>query len=384
MDILRRLNDEARRTTTAEECVLAHGERRIELACSAAGLVDRLASALDPFLPRVTREADADVRVEALATDVGDEVRAELGAGTELVIDASLYPTNTRGRRIDLADGRHAVLIDKTATVCLVSPRERLVRVYQPDEGLLRLDSDRLIKGLATSLAEADEELVVHASAVVTPSGQAVLFPGDSRNGKTTILLHTLARFDVAMLSCDTSFLRWDGDQLWATGWPSNFSLSTGTLHDFDFLHALMTPQQRELTYTQAWGIYPKEVLDTREVIARAGASVVTRAPVSSVVFLNFAPEEPTGIRPLSDPKKVRSWIEQVCLGSRDPLYPNWHGYQQVSEEQVERSVERFSQLIADRLPVHQLDWAPGPDQLLRHVEQLDAASSNRTAGAGR
>ncbi|MET8679642.1 hypothetical protein ABZW18_19225 [Streptomyces sp. NPDC004647] len=382
METLRSLRDLMARTETAAQAVFAHGPRRLAVASTSPDLVHGLTKGLDPFLPRAEPTEETDVRVIALAADPGDGVRSALAAGTETVVDASLYPTNTPGRRTELGQGAHAVLVDRTRTVCLVLPREGTVCLLQPDEELLTLDTQRLVKGLATILAEAGDELVVHASAVVTPDGDALLFPGDSRNGKTTVLLHTLAHFEVAMLSCDTTFLRVDDEAMHARGWPSNFSLSTGTMHDFGFLRGLMTPRQRDLTYRQAWDIYPKEVLDTRDVLKAAGASVVPEAPVRAVVFLNFDPDATTRIRPVTELKEIRAWIEQVCLGSRDPLYPNWHGYREVPEEQLDRTVDRVARRITDRLPVYQMDWAPGPDQLLRHVDLLDAVSHHRTRGA--
>lgn len=359
-----------------EARTLRYGDCVVRVASPADGFARRLSEQLVPYFDEAPDDG-TPVSVQVFAVPRTVELPAARALGTKVVIDASLYPTNTVGWRLD-EDGQHAVTVEKTGTVCLFLPDDGVAYVFNGDLDGLRLDTERLVKGLVTVAAERAGEVVLHASGVVTEQGTAVLMPGDSRNGKTTVLLHALTHFSVDMLSCDTSFLRRDGEELRARGWPSNFSVSTGTLHDFAGLHALMTPRQRRLSYRDAWAIYPKEVLSTPDVLEQLGTRVVPRARIGAVVFLNFDCAATTGITPVDDPAVVRAWLRQVCLGSRDPLYPNWHGFWTASEDEIERQIEELSDWITEALPVHQLDWAPGPDQLLRHVDLLDDVSTLR------
>lgn len=363
---------------TPSKTSFSHGATRIDVATNSESLISDMASLFEPFLVMAAVGNASDVTVVALLGELKGSYEGLFDCGIEIVVDASLYPTRTNARRVELNDETHAVRIDATGTVCLVSRTGGTVHLVQPDKDLLRLDTERLIKGLATTLAECRGELVLHSSGVVTPKGHAILFPGDSRNGKTTLLLHALQHFDVSMLSCDTTFLSMTEAGLRARGWPSNFSLSTGTLHDFDFLQPLMTFEQRQMTYSEAWSIYPKEVLNTHDVLRVAGADITSAAGVAEFVFLQFAPQTNAGLWAMTDLAEVQRWLEQVCLGSRDPLYPNWHGFRTVDSAAIAKNIARFAHCIASEHRVSRLDWWPGPDQLLRHVDLLDAQSKGR------
>jgi hypothetical protein len=341
-------------------------------------IVERVAARLAPFVTRGPSRPGA-TEVHAVAGRHDALLARTLAEGREVVVDASLYDSNSLGRRLDLEDG-HLVAIERTGTLCAFLPGAGVVVVLQPDARVLESELSRTVKAVITAGCERRGCVVVHASGVVTPAG-TTLFTGDSRNGKTTILLEALSAFDTSMLSCDTCVLRAGPGGVTARGWPSNFSVSIGTIHDYPVLHALADAEHRELTYTQAWAIHPKHVLDTHDVIRAASVEITPQASVSALVALRFAPDERTGLEPIDDADAIRAALAEVCLGSRDPLYPNWHGFVDVTPETIDANLSAVADgLLAAGVEAHSMTWAPGPITLLRRVGVLEPACRSKPA----
>lgn len=335
--------------------------------------VRRAVTDLEPFLAR--RDGEEGVTIEAVQVETPERLRAALvEAGREVVIDASLYvDLQSLGRRVDCPSG-YAIHIDKTRSTCVFQPGRRRIQVLNGDEAALARDTVRILKSLVSLHAEARGAIMVHSSGVVLRDGRTVLFPGDSRNGKTTVLLEALTRFDGDMLSCDTCMLRVAAGRLAARGWPSNFSVSIGTMYDYDVLTPMLPEDRRGLDYGEAWAIFDKHVLDAKQVVRALDVAIVPEREVAAVVCLSFAPEAPIGLRPLTDRKRLWSWLQKVYLGSRDPLYPNWHRYWEVDEQAIDRSIEGIVDHLCDspHVALYELNWAPSLDRLLRNVPLLD------------
>jgi hypothetical protein len=326
--------------------------------------------------------------VIALRRGAGAAAIARLeGEGSVVTVDASLYKeTSSRGFRFKGRRG-YAIFVEKTRSVCLFRPDAGAIHVLNEDEDALARDTVRLVKSLVSLDAERRGHIILHASGAVLGGRQGVLFLGDSRNGKTTILLEVLDRFDAAMLSCDTSVLRLEEGRLVARGWPSNFSASIGTVFDYEGLSPLVPKDKRGLSYREAWDIFDKHVLDTMDVITCLGCSVVPEHPVHVLVCLRFDPSARTAIAPIGDCAAIQEWLTRVYLGSRDPLYPNWHGFWSVDDRGIDESIATFAERIANSgIRVYQMDWAPGPEALLRRVDELDRHSRKTAAmrGVGR
>jgi hypothetical protein len=213
---------------------------------------------------------------------------------------------------------------------------------------------------------------MLHASGVVT-SGGCVLFAGDSRNGKTTTLLESMAGFEVAMLSCDTTIVAGVDSALRARGWPSSFSVSIGTMHDYADLHPHLEPEMRELGYAEAWGIHPKHVLDTHAVSTAASWELCPEAELRAIVALELSTEgKGVGISPLSD-KGLNEFLGGVMLGSADPLYPDWHRFwEHASGIRCRPLVDLGEWVRRGRLEAYSMRWAPHPQALLRRIPVLD------------
>lgn len=335
--------------------------------------VRRAVTDLDPFL--APRDGEESVTIEAVQVETPEHLRAALlEAGRDVVIDASLYlDLQSHGRRVDCPSG-YAIHIDKTGSTCLFMPDRRRIQVLNGDEAALARDTVRILKSLASLHAESRGAVMVHSSGVVLRDGRTVLFPGDSRNGKTTVLLEALTRFDGDMLSCDTCMLQAVSGRLVARGWPSNFSVSIGTMYDYDVLTPMLPEDKRGLDYGEAWAIFDKHVLDARDVVRALDVAIVPEHEVAAVVCLSFAPEAPIGLRPLTDRERLRAWLQKVYLGSRDPLYPNWHGYWEVDEQAIDRSIDGIVDHLCNspHVALYELNWAPSLDRLLRSAPLLD------------
>jgi hypothetical protein len=335
-------------------------------------IVTRVAERVDPFIGAEAPQLGA-TEIRAVLAYGGALLSRALAEGDDVVVDASLYDSNSRGRRLDVEKG-WVIAIERTGTLCAFLPNDGVVMVVQPDAATLEAELLRTLKALVLAGCERHGCIVVHASGVVTSAG-ATLFCGDSRNGKTTILLEALTGFETTMLSCDTCVLRVGASGVVARGWPSNFSVSIGTIHDFPALHVLAQPAHQKLTYAEAWAIHPKHVLDTGDVVREMGVNLVPEAHVSAVVGLRFAPAEPTGLRAIDD-ASVRAVLDGVCLGSRDPLYPNWPGFVELDQDALDRNVAAITDaLFAGGVDAYAMTWAPAPTALLRGVATLEPSS---------
>jgi hypothetical protein len=351
------------------------------------GLAEDVAARLAPFVSSVEQTSGTvrsgrpraldgpQVAAEVLVT-VGripdDRLQEVRRHGDVVPIDVSLYPTNTDGRRLS-SPGRVEVLVSATGTLCSFRSAANEIRLRAPDLAAARIDLPRVVKNLFTSWGERQGGLFLHASAVVV-DGRATMISADSRNGKTSLLLELLTRTRCTMLSCDTVLVRLGDGTPVITGWPSNFSVSVGSVYDVPPLVPLLDNRFQGLSYSQAWDHYPKEVLDTPVVLDRLHSEIEVEAPLESAVFAFFDPRAATGLSPVSDESAVLHWLDAVTLGSRDPLYPNWLGFWTTPEDELTARMKRLAGDLVERLPVYRLDWAPGPLQLLRHIPSVDRA----------
>ncbi len=341
-------------------------------------IVAETTAAVAPFVCRAETAGAADATLCAIPEPPPAELRARVEAeGERIVVDASLYPSASEGRRLDLGSQR-LVLIEKTGSLCALAPGERLAGIFNGDPDRLAGDALRLLKSLVTLHCEARGMLVLHASGVVL-DGRCFLFAGDSRNGKTTTLLGALDRFDVDMLSCDTSVV-WAGPEgLSVRGWPSNFSVSIGTMLDFESLLDHLEPQMRRLGYAEAWDIHPKHVLETSAVAAGAGWRIEPQARLDGVVALSFAPGGEVGLEPLGG-AALGEFLAGVTLGSRDALYPDWHGFWPRALPATEPPLDLGAAVAAGQVEAWSMRWAPAPETLLRRIPALDRVHRHTVA----
>jgi len=345
---------------------------------NSSSVIERLAAELSPFIVTTNPRSDLPLVTLTAIQESGNEnlIRLLSQKGSEITVDASLYTDlSSRGRRLDFRDD-YAILVEKTRTLHVFEPKERRITLFNPAESRLQCDLGRLLKSLISLHSEQRGHIMIHASGVVLADHIGVLFLGDSRNGKTTILLEVLSRFDADMLTCDTSILRVEDDHVVARGWPSNFSVFLGTMLDYPGLYPLFPEDKRHLTYNQAWDVFDKHVLESHKVAASLSTRIQSEQTVGAFVCLNFAPEAPTGLSLLEDRSTIGDWLQRVYLGSQDKAYPNWHGFWTIDDETISYNIENFVDHLANHgTPVYLLNWAPGPEQLLRKIPLLDSRS---------
>lgn len=343
-------------------------------------VINDLEHKLSPFITAEDHDSESIVTLYAF-NDLPDVniINTSGCVPKEIVIDASLYEhLCSKGKRFDINDGEYVIEVEKTQSTIYFNQNSSEIKIYNQSSEALSTDTLRILKSLVSLSCEKEGAVMLHASGVVVGNDQTVLFLGDSRNGKTTILLETLSKFKGHMLSCDTSFVKNQDTSLIVRGWPSNFSVSVGTMHDYEVLHKFLSKTNSSMSYQQAWDIYPKEVLDSKEVIISMQAQIVPEAKVNTLVFLNFDSKGHTRIYNMTEPNSIRAFVKQVYLGSRDSLYPNWHKFWEVSEDDIERNIDSFVAAVSKcEIEVYQMDWSPGPETLLRRVNVLEPFNKN-------
>lgn len=304
------------------------------------------------------------------------------GPGETLAVDTSLYAhlasTGTRWGSPD-AD-RWVVRVDATDTYAAFDRPAARIDLVQPDPELLVRDGVRLIKGLLTPGLEAEGAIQVHASGVTTAEG-GVLLLGEMWHGKTTLLLDLLSEFHTSQLSCDTVVLRMEEDGgVSAHGWPSPFSVSHGTLADHPRLHFAIPAERRQLSYDTLWREGRKSVLRSSDVVARFDTTLEpSTRHLAACVIARFAPGEETRLRRVGSADELVAFLPRVYLGSRDPIYHNWHGFFTCGDDAIDRNMERVGAALFRQTPVYELVWAPSAVSLLKRVPELERA--HRTLG---
>jgi hypothetical protein len=63
-----------------------------------------------------------------------------------------------------------------------------------------------------------------------------------------------------------------------------------------------------------------------------------------------------------------------MYLGSRDPIYHNWHRWLTASDELLEANITTTAERLASSVPIYRMVWAPGPRSLLKRVPALARA----------
>jgi hypothetical protein len=337
----------------------------------------RLRSELEPFIEfRAAPSAATPLLELALRLEPGDAAWPSVRDGTRVPVDTSLYAhLASDGLRFPVAGG-YVVRIERTGTHVFFNDCGRRVVVHQPDPDLLVLDGARTVKSLFTSLVESSGGVQLHSAAVTLDDGRAVLLLGDMWQGKTTLLLELLSGFRVRQLSCDTVVLLPGADGgLSVHGWPSPFSISHGTLSDHPELAPFFPEDRRHVPYDRLWREGKKAVLTSAEVVRRFSTTITPVASgLAHCVIVRFRPDGPVGLTRVTDTDDVISTVRNVYLGSRDPIYHDWHGYVAVDDEAVDRNIEEMSRRLLRSCPVTVMTWAPGPTSVLKRIPDLGRA----------
>lgn len=274
-------------------------ENKYRIISNSESVITVLKRDVNPFIKILDTDlknnSDFLTSIYVLQSDCNDELLKKINnEGYEVVVDTSLYvELQSKGKRLDVEDG-YLIVIEKTKSLFVFSNSKKEAYILNSDQGLLSRDLGRFLKGIISIKCEQQGYIMLHASGIVLENGDTVLFLADSRNGKTSILLEALTKFNAKMLSCDTSILKIEGQQIIARGWPSNFSVSIGTMHDYPVLFDFIPQDKRNITYNHAWDIFDKYVLKTAQVIDGLKSEIITQNPIKALVCLNFSPDSIT------------------------------------------------------------------------------------------
>lgn len=337
---------------------------------------EHLRDQLEPFISLREAGRMTPVLELELRPDVVPAIWRDMREGEQVVVDTSLYRhLASDGLRFPVHGG-YVVRIELTQSHVFFDAATRRVKVYQPDPHKLVLDGARTLKSLLTVSAETLGGVQLHSSAVTLEDGRGVLLLGDMWQGKTTLLLELLAGFRVKQLSCDTVLLLPEADgRLSAHGWPSPFSISHGTMSDYPELATFFPENRRNIRYETLWREGKKTVLTSEQVVEQFGTGIApnTRA-LAHCILVRFRPDEATGLTSISDPTELAALLGAVYLGSRDPIYHNWHRYVVAADTLIDRNIEAMSTRLLRTCPVTVLTWAPSAASLLKRIPELGHA----------
>ena len=339
-----------------------------------AELMDRVRVDLQPFFRLIDSDTDAEAVADLTmwpntATSIQDWDRLPQ---TVIDVDTSLYPhLASRGIRYEGVGG-HAVRIEATGSFFIFKSSVLKIEGFQSDPVLALRDCVRLIKGLFTQAIERAGGLQLHSSSVVV-DGEAVLIIGDMWQGKTTLLLELMSSFEVAQMSCDTTVLRIDEfGRVRAYGWPSPFSVSHGTLADHPSLYGFFPEERRTVQYSELWAQGKKTVLTSEQVVRAMGSSIVPTAEgIRLCLVSRFRPAGTIGVQPIDSVEEFRQYLRAMYLGSRDPIYHNWHGFIEVDDAAIEENVARVADLLAASCDIRCMTWAPSAESMLSTLPAL-------------
>lgn len=290
-----------------------------------------------------------------------------------LDVDTSLYKhLASEGLRWDISPDIYIVEIVATGTRVLFDKVERRIDLFNPDTEPCRIDFVRLVKGLFTPALECAGCVQLHSAGVVDRDGAATLLLGDMWMGKTTVLLQMLSEFDVGQLSCDTVVAWNDGVSLVARGWPTPFSISNGTLSDQPELYEHFPKERANLPYSERWIRREKTVLTSKQVVEYYGTFLSDKShPVDAIIVARYLPDEPTGIELIEDYEGLMTLLRPIYLGSRDPIYHNWHEFVVCSDSEIDSNLEVFAKSMLEKTDVYVMTWAPSMTSLLKRIPKF-------------
>ena len=296
------------------------------------------------------------------------------GGGSDVVVDTSLYKhlASTGARWGD--ESRYVIHIRVSDTWVAFDKPSRQMDLYHADPRACVLETVRLVKGVFMPALERSGAVQLHGSAVVSHE-ECVLILGDMWHGKTTLLLELLSQFNVAQLSCDTVTLSTGGNGATiVTGWPSPFSVSHGTMADFPELYPSFPADRRAVGYARLWEEGRKEILTSSDVVERFGTHLEPRcARLAICLLVRFAPGEPTRIEPVTTAEALEAFLQTVYLGSRDPIYHNWHQFLVCDPDSIDTSISAWAQRLA-AIDTYRMTWAPSAVSLMKRIPRLARA----------
>lgn len=299
--------------------------------------------------------------------------------GCVVEVDTSLYRhLSSKGMRWDQEDNI-TCRIDKTNSWFYFDKESNDILIYQADNSLFVLDVIRLVKSLFTIQCENYGGVQLHASAINTENG-SVLLLGDMWQGKTTLLLELMSKFVVSQISCDTIVLdKAENGSIAVNGWPSPFSVSHGTMSDHEQLRGFVPEERKDIAYSDLWKQGKKTVFSSKYITKLFDSSIVPMSDnIHSVLYVRYNPDEKLGFRVIDNQEEVEEILNIVYLGSRDPIYHNWHKFIVCNHDKIKSNIKSMAKLILDKTNVLVLNWGPSAESLFRSIPLFDQIHKSR------
>lgn len=314
---------------------------------------------ITPFVRITLTQAELEHKPEG----AGEVVKVDTSRYAHLMSDGMTWPQDS---------DRWVTRIDNTGSWFRFNKAQQRIEMFQPDPDKCLIDMPRLLKNLFTTALEEAGYVQLHSSGVLV-GDQGVLILGDMWQGKTTLLMELLSRFDTRQLSCDTIVIgrRADGI-IEARGWPSPFSVSHGTMADHPELYDRFPAERKSVDYPTLWNENKKTVLTSEDVCAAFGTTIEPACnQIALIILSRFNRNGPIGIEPLSEVEALQDFMRLVYLGSRDPIYHNWHGYFRIEDATIEGNLANVALTLFTGAPVVTMTWAPSAESLMKSVPLL-------------
>jgi hypothetical protein len=250
----------------------------------------------------------------------------DVAASPVVIRRSSAVPFNLDARHF-VREGRHYYVNEHTG---LVVP----IRHNGPREAL-RLDVSagstcqviELFRDLLIRHEEDRGTVVLHASAVANGSERpaVVLIAGHKGSGKTSLLLHLLARLPVRCFSGDKVFATIEADAIRLDPWRDWPHIGAGTARQFPELARLI----REQTGHDVWDL-PSEQKSLVDPVAfeQRVASPFQSTPGRPVLILlpRYYPG-PTVLSLVDEPTEKVRCLRAMVERSRDATYAGWQSF---------------------------------------------------------
>ena len=270
-----------------KQVVLDLNGYRIALRSNSTALLEKL----EKYFRHVTANGQADTEVICIESEVNDADGIDF-------IDWKREPGKT-GRKdayFDLSDGR---LVQKVRTGMLFLQSKAYTIAIGPC-----LDNDNQVINFVNAQymnwLQQEGHLICHASGLVFKQ-QCLAIAGFSGGGKSTLMLHMLAKPDVSYLTNDRLFLSQQDGVVTATGIPKLPRVNPGTLLNDPMLKPIISAERRQsllaLPPEELWHLEEKYDVDVEAIYGRN--KIVPQQRISAFLILNwkFNADEPCHIQ---------------------------------------------------------------------------------------
>ncbi|WP_271222142.1 hypothetical protein [Streptosporangium carneum] len=222
---------------------------------------------------------------------------------------------------------------------------------------------------------EARGQLQIHASAVVV-DGQAVLFAGPKRSGKTTCFLDAIVRTGARPLSVDKVHLAEDAEgtatgRFQVFGIPTRLRVLAGTLQKYPGTWDAFIPEEyRGAGEERLWrGESDSKVsIPLTSLRAVTGEDFTLRAPLGMIVLPDVARGRVPLLREVVDPLEVAELMRPNVYTPDNPEEDWWSGIGGHLAADLRARAEAFLAGIGATVPILRLEGAERIDHLLQEA----------------